>query len=202
MRWGQSIDPSFPSWVATTSSACSLKLLAASAHGRDSRHAIVQVPADACPIGQSMAGSMTLDEADRKMMDVSDNPAAFAIERRYGRATLNAFARSIGATSTQIKHALGCWDNDSTTTLLDLSRMIEGASGGSLLPTESVRSRFFETLIQSQSVGPELAAVNSEEAGLAAAADRAGLHQQRRGPRQGRCYGLHGRVAGAGFGRS
>ena len=164
--------------------------------------AIVQVPADVCPMGQSMAGSMTLDEADRKMMALSDNPATFAIERRYGRATLNAFARSIGATSTQINHALGCWDNDSTTTLLDLSRMIEGASGGSLLPTESVRNRFFDTLIQSQSVGPELAAVISEEAGLAGKPQIAQDFTNNvvvRG--KGGGYGLHGRVAGAGFGR-
>lgn len=69
---------------------------------------------DICPTraGVTATGSTSLDNADRQMMGVSDNRTTFAIEQRYGRATLNAFAQSIGATSTQIRSTLGCWEDD------------------------------------------------------------------------------------------
>lgn len=131
-------------------------------------NAIVQLPRTFCPSPQvTMGGSTTLDDADRRMMEVSDNETTFAIEQRYGRATLNQYAKSIGAAHTQINHNIGCWEKDSPTTLVDLSRMIEGASDGSLLRTEDVRNRFFDTMIQGRTIGERLEALIAEEAGLA-----------------------------------
>jgi len=53
---------------------------------------------DICPTraGVTATGSMTLDNADRQMMAISDNRTTRAIEQRYGRAVLNLFAPSIG----------------------------------------------------------------------------------------------------------
>lgn len=163
-----------------------------------------KAPKDVCPTrdGVDALGSTTLDNADRQMMAVSDNRATFAIEQRYGRATLNAFAAAIGATSTQINHNVGCWSEENEITLNDLSRMIEGASDGTLLPTPSIRNRFFDTMIQSSSVPAGLASLVAEEAALAG---KSGIEAEfvanmvYRG--KGGSYNSGERAARAGFGR-
>ncbi len=163
-----------------------------------------KAPKDICPTraGVTATAFTNLDNADRQMMAVSDNRTTFAIEQRYGRATLNAFAQSIGATSTQINSTLGCWEADSDITLLDLSRMIEGATDGSLLPTASVRDRFFDTMIQASSVPSGFAGLVAEEA---ARAGKTGIESDfvantvYRG--KGGSYGSGQRAARAGFGR-
>ncbi len=129
--------------------------------------AIVQVPnAITCPnpAADAATTATTLDAADRAMMAQSSNSAAYAIEQRYGRATLEAFAASIGATSTAINHTFGCGTPASDTTLADLSKLIEGAENGSLLPTASVRNRFFDTLVQQNGVPDGMAELVAEEA--------------------------------------
>ncbi len=85
------------------------------------------------------SGVTTLDTADRWMMANSDNRTTFALEQRYGRTAINAYATAIGAARTQINQNVGCWGPDNAITLDDLSRMIEGVHDGSLLPTASVR---------------------------------------------------------------
>jgi hypothetical protein len=159
---------------------------------------------DICPIAGGVTGSasMTLDNADRQMMAVSDNRATYGIEQRYGRATLNQYAASIGATSTQIKHTLGCWETDSDTTLLDLSRMIELASDGSLLPTASVRDRFFSTMIQGNSVSAPLQALVAEETAKAGKSSlTAAFVSAMQYRSKGGGYGRGQRAVGAEFGR-
>lgn len=139
------------------------------ATGATGECAVGKAPKDVCPTraGVSATSTMTLDNADRQMMAVSDNRTTFAIEQRYTRAAINQFAPSIGATSTQINQNVGCWGPDNEITLDDLSRMIEGAHDGSLLPTASVRQRFFDTLIQGNSISAALQALVAEEAAAA-----------------------------------
>lgn len=159
---------------------------------------------DICPTraGVTATGSTSLDNADRQMMGVSDNRTTFAIEQRYGRATLNAFAQSIGATSTEIRSTLGCWEADSDITLEDLSRMVEGATDGSLLQTAAVRDRFFATMNQASSVPSGFSGLVAEEA---ARVGKAGIESSfvantvYRG--KGGSYGSGQRAARAGFGR-
>lgn len=117
------------------------------------------------PAPDGAASSMTLDAADRAMMASSSNAATWAIEQRYGgRATLNAFAPTIGATRTQLVHTFGCGTPPNDTTLADLARMVEAAADGSLLPTASVRSRFFDTMTQQSGVPGGMAELVAEEA--------------------------------------
>ncbi|MGH2901930.1 MAG: serine hydrolase, partial [Solirubrobacteraceae bacterium] len=125
-----------------------------------------KTPKNVCPTraGVDATGSTTLDNADRQMMAVSDNRTTFAIEQRYGRAALNAFAGQIGAASTQINHNVGCWQTENEVTLDDLARMVEGASDGSLLPTASVRDRFFDTMIQASNVPSGFQGLVADEA--------------------------------------
>jgi hypothetical protein len=159
---------------------------------------------DICPTrsGVTAIARTTLGNADRQMMAVSDNRTTFAIEQRYGRATLNTFAASIGAASTQINHNVGCWDTENETTLEDLSRMIEGATNGSVLTTAAARKRFFDTMIQASSVPADLQTLIAEEAVLAgkgAIAASFVANTVYRG--KGGSYGSGPRSVRAGFGR-
>lgn len=163
-----------------------------------------KAPKDVCPTraGVSASSVTTLDTADRWMMANSDNRTTFAIEQRYGRAGINAYATAIGATSTQINQNVGCWGPDNAITLDDLSRMIEGAHDGSLLPTASVRQRFFDTLIQGSSISAGLQALVAEEAALAG---RSGIESQfvaaMLNRAKGGSYGSGQRAVRANFGR-
>ncbi len=138
------------------------------ASGRTGLCAIVPLSEkDLCPTGPGVTatGSTTLDDADRQMMAVSDNRTTRSIELRYGRAALNLFAASTGAKSTRINHDIGCFGptlNDAT--LADLSVMIEGAQNGTILKTDAVRRRFFDTMIQVNQTGDPLKALVTEEA--------------------------------------
>lgn len=159
---------------------------------------------DICPTrsGVTSIGRMTLDNADRQMMSVSDNRTTFAIEQRYGRATLNTFAGAIGAARTRINHNVGCWDTENETTLDDLSRMVEGATDGSVLTTAAARTRFFSTMIQASSVPAGLQTLIAEEAVLAGKAGIATsfvANTVYRG--KGGGYGSGARSVRAGFGR-
>ena len=100
------------------------------------------------PAANEPTTATTVDAADRVMMANSSNTAATAFELRYTRSGLEAFAASIGAPSTQISHTFGCGTPANDTTLTDLATMIEGAANGTLLPTASVRNRFFDTMTQ------------------------------------------------------
>lgn len=163
-----------------------------------------KAPKDVCPTraGVSATSFTTLDNADRWMMANSDNRTTFAIEQRYGRAAINAYATAIGATRTQINQNVGCWGPDNEITLDDLSRMIEGAHDGSLLPTASVRQRFFDTLIQGSSISAGIQALVAEEA---ARAGKAGIEAQfvanMLNRAKGGSYGSGQRAARANFGR-
>lgn len=129
--------------------------------------ATVQVPDTVtCPAPAANASSspMTLDQADRDMMALSSNPATWAVEQRYGRATLNAFAQAIGATRSVLNHTFGCGTPANDTTLADLSLMIEQASDGTLLPTASVRDRFFATMTQQTGLPSGFKELVTEEA--------------------------------------
>jgi PKD repeat protein len=110
-------------------------------------------------------GSMALGDADAVMMSKSDNRTTYAIEQRYGRATLNNYAKNVvGTTNTTIRHNIGCPKPSNDTTLVDMGRMIEGASNGTLLATAAARTRFFDTMIQAKSVADTLQDLIKEEA--------------------------------------
>ncbi|MGH2944143.1 MAG: serine hydrolase, partial [Solirubrobacteraceae bacterium] len=120
-----------------------------------------------CPTNPdvSATGSMSLGDADAVMMSKSDNRTTYAIEKRYGRAALNAYAKLVvGAKNTKIRHNIGCFKKPNDTTLVDMGKMIEGAQNGTLLTTAAARTRFFDTLVQASSVGQTLQDLIKEEA--------------------------------------
>ena len=66
----------------------------------------------------------------------------------HTRGARGASPRRSARRATQISHTFGCGTPANDTTLTDLATMIEGAANGSLLPTASVRNRFFDTMTQ------------------------------------------------------
>lgn len=123
-----------------------------------------------CPTNPDVSAtrSMSLGDADAKMMAISDNRTTYAIEKRYGRTTLNNYAKFVvGTKNTKIRHNIGCPKKPNDTTLVDMGKMIEGAANGTLLTTVAARTRFFDTMVQASSVGQTLQDLIKEEANAA-----------------------------------
>ncbi len=65
---------------------------------------------DECPSTNSScnSGNEDLIIAIEEMLEQSDNNRTMELELRYGRATLNNYAASLGLTHTHLNHQLGC----------------------------------------------------------------------------------------------
>jgi hypothetical protein len=163
------------------------------------------IPGNICPAADELHVQTqgTLDWQDRVMMSNSDNRTTMGIENRYGRATLNAFARNVvGTTNTEINHNIGCGSPANRTTLVDLARMVEGVADGRLVTAQSVRDRYFQTMNQANGVSPALAGLIAEEAnrvGKGAIVDKFIALVDYKG--KGGSYGVGSLSVSAGFGR-
>ncbi len=110
-------------------------------------------------------GFETLGTAIAEMLQQSDNNRTMEIELRYGRATLNAFADSLGLTNTQINHRLGCLCGDpfNSFSATDAVDLYEKIADGSLF-SELWRDQLFDrmnnpslnTVIDQEAVGLSL----------------------------------------------
>ncbi len=123
-----------------------------------------------CPDNPAVNASTlaTLDWQDRQMMAVSDNRTTAGIEQHYGRAAINAYAANVvGTENTRINHSIGCGSPANETTLVDLSRMLEGVQNGTLIQNQVLRDRFFATMTQANGVSDPLEALIQQEAGSA-----------------------------------
>ena len=120
-----------------------------------------------CPTKPEVSATTlaTLDFQDREMMRISDNRTTAGIEQHYGRAAINAYAANVvGTENTRINHSIGCGSPANETTLVDLSRMVEGVQNGTLIQDVSLRNRFFSTMIQANGVSDPLEALIQQEA--------------------------------------
>jgi hypothetical protein len=93
----------------------------------------------------SNQASTTLASGLKLMMAVSDNRMTQAIDVRYGRDNVNAYARVIGMRDTVISQTLGCGNRFSgsvTTTLSDMSRLYAGVYAKQLLTVPRAVSFF------------------------------------------------------------
>lgn len=103
---------------------------------------------DVCPLDYSRTSAnltqTTLADGLNRMMGVSDNRTTQGVDFRYGRASINAYATSIGMSNTVINQTLGCGFRDGgfvRLTLDDITRMFEGVKSNTLL--NSTRSASF-----------------------------------------------------------
>lgn len=97
----------------------------------------------------------TLTEGLRAMMERSDNRWTLALERRFGRETIERAARDAGMEQTLLRHRIGCayavngdpgqLDAPNRATLRELAGLVEAVSGGTLLPPP-LEAVFFELM--------------------------------------------------------
>lgn len=78
------------------------------------------------PVNESLSNVL------RAMMENSDNARTYAVESRFGRASINATAQQLGLVDTVMNHTLGCGVPHNWTTLRDLGRLHELVANGSL----------------------------------------------------------------------
>jgi len=110
----------------------------------------------------------TLGAVLEDMMQSADNRAARAIELRYGRVALNAFAASLGMKGTKLEQIIGCGaegTHQNEWTLLDAGLLYDRIASGSLL-SPAMRQRLYEDMSGPSPVvvGSLLAAVLEPEA--------------------------------------
>jgi hypothetical protein len=108
--------------------------------------------ADSCPKDVLSDGTEDLIDSAEAMMQTSDNPATRANYEHWSPApaTINAYATSIGLTSTAFMNSPGCPlglanVDGNTATLTDYGRLYEGVADGSLL-SGSFRDSFYENM--------------------------------------------------------
>jgi hypothetical protein len=108
--------------------------------------------ANSCPQGAAVLGTEDLIASAEKMMKSSDNPATRANYEHWPPTpgTINAYATSIGLTSTSFANWPGC-DlgvanvDGNMATLTDYGRLYEGVADGSLL-SGAFRDSFYENM--------------------------------------------------------
>ncbi|MGH3129050.1 MAG: serine hydrolase [Gaiellaceae bacterium] len=111
-------------------------------------------PGDAgsCPKDAVKDGTEDLIDSAERMMKISDNPATRANYEHWSPApgTVNAYATSIGLTSTAFMNSPGCNYgvanvDGNTATLTDYGRLYEGVANGSLL-SGAARDSFYANM--------------------------------------------------------
>ncbi len=91
-------------------------------------------PPAGCPNPNFPVGTESLRVALREMMWHSDTARTHAIQTTFGRTNLDAFARSVGLTSTNLPLIPGCaTSSPGRFSLADAARVYEGVLSGSLL---------------------------------------------------------------------
>lgn len=125
-----------------------------------------------CPDNFSSTKTTNLKTADQWMMWNSDNRTTRAILEKYGRIPTSAFGTTLGMTSTQIRHNIGC-PTASTynwTTLYDLGRVYEGLETNKITSSPFWKAEFRSRMLnQSNFSGFKNAicpVVNAEAASL------------------------------------
>jgi Beta-lactamase enzyme family len=108
--------------------------------------------ANSCPQGATVLGTEDLIASAEKMMKSSDNPATRANYEHWTPTpgTINAYATSIGLTSTSFANYPGCDYgianvDGNMATLTDYGRLYEGVADGSLL-SGTFRDSFYENM--------------------------------------------------------
>jgi Beta-lactamase enzyme family len=104
-----------------------------------------------CPDGYGSTSTTNLKNADQQMMWQSDNRATKGIFDKYGggtfaggKAVMESYAATLGLTSTQINHDIGCPTSatHNKTTLSDLAKVYEAFQTGKITTNSGWISEF------------------------------------------------------------
>jgi hypothetical protein len=97
---------------------------------------------DICPDSYSTTATTNLKNADTLMMQNSDNRMTRGILEKYTKASMLSYATSLGLTSTQINHNIGCATPHNKTTLSDLGKVYEAFQKGTVTSSGTWQGQF------------------------------------------------------------
>ena len=97
---------------------------------------------DICPDSYATTTTTNLKNADTLMMQNSDNRMTRGILEKYTKASMLSYATSLGLTSTQINHNIGCGTPHNKTTLADLGKVYEAFQNGTVTSNSTWQAQF------------------------------------------------------------
>ncbi|MDQ1712914.1 MAG: hypothetical protein QOE45_2364 [Frankiaceae bacterium] len=110
---------------------------------------------DICPATGDPLHTTTVENADNKMMTVSDNRMTRAIKDAYGYSNILAVANILGMSRTSFPNTLGCltYGTYNLTTLADLGRLYESVAAGTSI-AGAARTHFYANMLNFNNYSP------------------------------------------------
>jgi hypothetical protein len=109
---------------------------------------------DICPDDYEATTSTTnLKNADEQMMWNSDNRMTRGILEQYTKPLMLSYATSLGLTSTQINHNIGCGTPHNKTTLVDLGKVYEKFQSGTVTSSSTWKTAFRDRMLNQSNYG-------------------------------------------------
>ncbi|MDT4917864.1 MAG: hypothetical protein QOH89_2564 [Pseudonocardiales bacterium] len=111
---------------------------------------------DICPDDYATTTTTNLKNADTKMMQNSDNRMTRGILEKYTKASMQSYATSLGLTSTQINHNIGCPTaaTYNKTTLSDLGKVYEAFQNGTVTSNSTWKTQFHDRMLNETNYEP------------------------------------------------
>ena len=109
---------------------------------------------DICPDDYATTTTTNLKNADTLMMQNSDNRMTRGILEKYTKVAMLNYATSLGLTSTEIHHNIGCATPHNKTTLVDLGKVYEAFQNGTVTSNSTWRSQFTSRMLNQNNYEP------------------------------------------------
>lgn len=109
---------------------------------------------DICPDDYATTTTTNLKNADTLMMQNSDNRMTRGILEKYTKTAMLNYATSLGLTSTEIHHNIGCGTPHNKTTLVDLGKVYEAFQNGTVTANSSWRTQFRSRMLNETNYEP------------------------------------------------
>jgi hypothetical protein len=110
---------------------------------------------DICPDDYNTTRTTSLKNADTLMMQNSDNRMTRGILEKYTKAAMLNYATSLGLSSTEIHHNIGCGTPHNKTTLVDLGKVYEAFQNGTVTSNATWRSQFTSRMLNDGNYEPQ-----------------------------------------------
>jgi hypothetical protein len=114
---------------------------------------------DICPDDYATTTTTNLKNADILMMQNSDNRMTRGILEKYGKTAMLNYASSLGLTSTQINHNIGCGTPHNKTTLVDLGKVYEQFQNGTVTSNPTWQANFRVRMLTESNYSPFRASI-------------------------------------------
>jgi hypothetical protein len=109
---------------------------------------------DICPDSYATTTTTTLKNADTLMMQNSDNRMTRGILENYTKTAMLSYATSLGLTSTQINHNIGCGTPHNKTTLVDLGKVYEAYQNNTVTSNSTWKTQFKSRMLNDANYEP------------------------------------------------